>query len=73
MIKYSPHISCDMNNVMAINDIVKPCSVQIMTITISFRDICINKTPLPNNVFDYGNTPISCINTTDIDDIEGSS
>ena len=73
MIKYSPRIYCDMNNVMTINDIVKPCSVQITTITISFRGICINKLPLPTDVFDFVNTPILCINTTDIDDIEGSS
>ena len=39
----------------------------------SSRDISMNKPPLPTDVFDDVNTPISCINTTDIYDIEGSS
>ena len=32
-----------------------------------------NKPPLATDVFDYVNTPISCINATDIDHIQGSS
>ena len=36
MIKYSPSVSCDINNVMGINTIVKTCSVKITTI----RGIC---------------------------------
>ena len=36
-------------------------------------DICINEPPLPTDVFDDVNTPMSCINTADIDDIERSS
>ena len=32
-----------------------------------------HKSPLLADVFDDVNTPISCINTTDIDDIERSS
>ena len=43
---------------------------EITTMTSSFKDICINKPPLPTDVCDDVNTPISCINTTDIDDIE---
>ena len=37
------------------------------TIASSFKDISINKPPLPTDVFEEVNTPISCINTTDID------
>ena len=43
------------------------------TIRSGFKDICINQPPNPSDVFDDVNTPISCINTVDIDDIEGSS
>ena len=43
-----------------------------MIITRSFKDICIDKPPLQTDVFDGVNTPISCINTTEIDDIERS-
>ena len=42
-------------------------------ITSSFKDICINKPPLPTDVFDDLNSAISCINTMDIDYIERSS
>ena len=71
MIKYSPSVSCDINNGTAI---VKTCSVKITAITNSFKDICINKPPLPTDVFDDVNTILyshpPCIDTTDIDDIE---
>ena len=59
-------------NVMGINAIAKTCSLKIRTITSSFKDICINKPPLPPDVFDDVNTPISCINTTALDAIERS-
>ena len=71
MIKYSPYVSCDMNYVTGMNDIAKPCSVKITAITSNFKDVCINKPPLPNEVFDYIYTPIPCINNMDIDNIEG--
>ena len=35
--------------------------------------MCINKQPLPTDVSDVIYTPIYCINTMDIDDIEGPS
>ena len=70
MIKYNPHVSNDKNIVTGINDIVKPCSIKITAITSSFKDVCINKPPLPTDVFHDVNTPISCINTMDIDDTE---
>ena len=66
-------VSCDINNNTGINGIVKPCSVKITTITSIFNNVCINKPPLPTNVFDDVNTAISCINTMDIDDIGISS
>ena len=57
---------------MGINTIVKTCSVKITIIASEFKDTCINKPTLPTDVFEFVNTPISCINTTDIDDVEGS-
>ena len=72
MIKYSPSVSCDINNITAINTIVKTCSVKITTAT-KVKDTCINKPPLPTDLFEFINTPISCITTTDIGDVEGSN
>ena len=72
MIKYSPSVSCDINNITEINTIVKACSVKITTTT-KVKDTCINKPPLPTDLFDFINTPISCMTTTDIDDVEGSN
>ena len=72
MIKYSPSVSCDINNITAINTIVKPCSVKITTAT-KVKDTCINKPPVPTDLFEFINTPISYITTTDIDDVEGSN
>ena len=40
MIKYSPSVSCDINNITAINTIVKTCSVNITTAT-KVKDTCI--------------------------------
>ena len=71
MIKYGPFVSCDISNVTVVNEIIKPCAVKT-TPRNSFNHICINKPPLPTNMYDDVNTPISCINTTDIDDIERS-
>ena len=71
MIKYSPSVSCDINNVTGISTIVKTCSVKITTIATKVKNTCINKPPLPTDVFEFMNTPISCITTTDIDDVEG--
>ena len=67
-----PPVSCDINNISAINTIVKTCSVKIMTAT-KIKDTCINKPPLPTDRFKFINTPISCIATTAIDDVEGSN
>ena len=72
MIKYSPPVSNDMNNITAINTIVKTCSVKLTTAT-KVKDTCINKPPLPNDLLEFINTPIPCITTTDIDDVEGSN
>ena len=73
MIKYSPSVSCDINNVTGINKIVKTCSVKITTIATDVKDTCINEPPHPTDVFEFINTPILCITTTDIDDVEGSN
>ena len=70
MTKHFPSVSCDMNNVTGMNTIVKTYSVKITTIASKFKDTCINKPPLPTDVFEFVNTPISCINITDIDDVE---
>ena len=72
MIKYSPSVSCDINSITAINTMVKTCSVKITTAT-KVKDTCINKHPFPFDLFEFINTPISCITTTDIDDVEGSN
>ena len=67
-----PAVSCDINNITAINTIVKTCSVKITTAT-KVKDTCINKPPLPTDLFEFINNPISCITTADIDDVEGSN
>ena len=53
MIKYSPSVSCDINDVTGINAIVKTYSVKITTIANNFKDVCINKPPLHTDVFEY--------------------
>ena len=60
------------NNVTGINTIVKTCSVKKTTIASKFKNTCINKPPLPTDVFEFVNTPISCLDTTDIDYVEES-
>ena len=62
-----------MNNVTGINTIVKTYSVKITTIASKFKDTCIDKPPLPTDVLEFVNNPISCINTTDIAEVEGSN
>ena len=71
MIKYGPSVSCDINNIPAINTIVKTCSVKITTAT-KVKDTCMNKPPLPTDLLEFINTPISCTTTTD-KDVEGSN
>ena len=61
-----------LNNVTGINAIAKTFSLKTRTIASNFKDIYINIPSLPTDVFEYVNTSISWINTTDIDDIEGS-
>ena len=73
MIKYSPSVSYDINNITGINTIAKTCSVKITTATKVKDTTCINKPPLPTDLFEFINTPIPCITTTDIDDVEGSN
>ena len=73
MIKYSPFVSRDINNITGMKTIVKTCSVKITIIASKFKDTCINKPPLPTHVFEFIITHISCITTTDIDDVDGSN
>ena len=68
---YCYDTNSDMNNITEINTIVKACSVKITTAT-KVNYTCINKPPLPTDLFEFINTLISCITTTDIDAIEGS-
>ena len=44
-----------------------------ITTATKVKDTCINNPLLPTDLFEFINTPISCIATTDIDDIEGSN
>ena len=44
-----------------------------ITTATKVKDTCINKPPLPSDLFEFINIPISCITTTDIDDVEGSN
>ena len=60
MIRYSPSVSCDINNITEINTIVKACSVKITTAT-KVKDTPINKKPFPTDLFELIHTPISCI------------
>ena len=69
-IKYSPSVSRDISDVTGINKIVKTCSLKITTIASKFKDAHVNNPPLPTDVFEFVNSLISCINTTDIDDVE---
>ena len=47
--------------------------MKITTIATKVKDTCINKPLPPTDVFEFINTPISCITTTDIDGVEGSN
>ena len=47
--------------------------MKITTIATKVKDTCINKPPLPTDVFEFINTRISCIAATDIDGVEGSN
>ena len=56
MIKYSPSISCDINNVTGICAIVKTCSAKITTIANNFKDIYIHL----NNTYVSRDAQASC-------------
>ena len=73
MVTYNLSASCDIDNDIKMNDIVKSRSMKIWSITSSLKDMGMNKPPIPTNVFDNGNTPISHFNIMDIDDIRKSS
>ena len=58
MLKHNPFVSCNINNIKEINDIVKASYVKIMPLTRSLECEWINKSPLPTNVFDTVNAPL---------------
>ena len=58
MLKHNPSVSCNMNNIKEINDIVKASYVKIMPLTRSLECEWINKSPLPTNVSDIVNAPL---------------
>ena len=57
MLKHNPSVSCYINNIKKINDIVKASYVKIMPLTRSLACEWINKSPLPTNVSDIVNAP----------------
>ena len=73
MLKHNPFVSCNINNIKEINDIVKASYVKIMPLTRSLECEWINKSPLPTNVFDTVNAPPPPPLTLDIDDSGGNN
>ena len=57
MLKHNPFVSCNVNNIKEINDIVKSSYVKIMPLTRSLECEWRNRSPLPTNVFDTVNAP----------------
>ena len=57
MLKHNPFVSCNMNSIKEINDIVKASYVKIIPLTRSLECEWINKSSLPTNVFDTVNAP----------------
>ena len=55
MLKHKPFVSCNINNIKEINDIVKASYVKITPLTRSLECEWINKSSLPTNVFDTVN------------------
>ena len=70
MLKNNPFVSCNINNIKEINDIVKASYVKIMPLTRSLECEWINKPPLPTIVSDTVNAPHPY--TLDIDDSGGT-
>ena len=59
MLEHNPFVSCNINNIKEINDIVKSSYVNIMPLTRNLECDWTNKSPLPTNVFDTVNAPSS--------------
>ena len=57
MLKHNPFVSCNINNIKEINDIVKANYVTILPLTRSLECEWINKSPLPTNVSHTVNVP----------------
>ena len=73
MWKYSPPVSCNINDETAINDIVKACIVKLTSITGNFETVLVNIPLLPAHILYGVTTPFSGINTTDINDFENTN
>ena len=58
MLKHNPFVSCNINNIRDIDDIVKSCFVKIMPLTRSLGCEWTNKSTLPTNVIDTVNAPL---------------
>ena len=58
MLKHNPFVSCIINSIKEINDIVKSSYVKTMPLTRSLECEWTNKSPLPTNVFDTVNAPV---------------
>ena len=56
-LKHNPFVSCVINNIKEINDMVKPSYVKVIPLTRSLECEWTNKSPLPTNVFDTVNAP----------------
>ena len=59
ILKHNTFVSCNINNIKEINDIVKSSYVKIIPLTRSLECEWANKSPLPTNVFDTVNAPSS--------------
>ena len=57
MLKHNPFVSCNMNNIQEINDIVKSIYVKIMPLTRSLECEWTKKSPLPTNAYDTVKPP----------------
>ena len=61
MLKHNPFVSCNINDIKEISDIVKASYIRIMPLTKSLECEWINKSPLPTIVFDTVNASLLLI------------
>ena len=63
MLEHNPFVSCNINDIKKINDIVKASYVKIMPLTRSLECEWTNKSPLPTTVFETVNAPPPSLHT----------